>query len=249
MSNTNTCPCELVAPCSPQCTCANPVLSGGCQRCCKYGSREQQEAAARRIAEADRVMLERAMKIVGNCVEYYDHYTAGDAADSPDELRVKRIRREMIKSLHRDIVRAIRAELAIVGGAIKAVERCAIALCPLCGRQRDDARSCQCAFHVADPSSDKPTYESREQIVERWAEAIRRVQWWEDDEPITWEELAAKEPAEAEQYRRVARVAIAELDKQPALFGPIGGPLTELTRDIEMAGATLTITKTSKKEH
>ncbi len=45
------CPCELVAPCSEHCSCANGVMSGGCSRCCRYGSDEQQLAAAARLAD------------------------------------------------------------------------------------------------------------------------------------------------------------------------------------------------------
>jgi len=36
------CACTLTEPCSPNCTCANPILSGGCLRCASYGSPEQQ---------------------------------------------------------------------------------------------------------------------------------------------------------------------------------------------------------------
>lgn len=45
------CPCtvEGIEPCRPQCTCVNPVMSGGCSRCASYGSVEQRQAAARRI--------------------------------------------------------------------------------------------------------------------------------------------------------------------------------------------------------
>ena len=45
------CPCTLVEPCSPNCSCAQPFMSGGCARCATYGSREQQLYAARSIAE------------------------------------------------------------------------------------------------------------------------------------------------------------------------------------------------------
>ena len=44
------CPCNYVEPCSPNCTCANPVMSGGCLRCCSYGSLDQRKAAAKRLA-------------------------------------------------------------------------------------------------------------------------------------------------------------------------------------------------------
>ena len=44
------CPCTLIKPCSKNCTCANPVLSGGCSRCCRYGSLEQRTAQAQRLS-------------------------------------------------------------------------------------------------------------------------------------------------------------------------------------------------------
>lgn len=45
------CPCRVIAPCGPNCSCSNGLLSGGCARCASYGSREQQESAARTIAD------------------------------------------------------------------------------------------------------------------------------------------------------------------------------------------------------
>lgn len=44
------CPCEWVRPCNPNCSCNDPVASGGCMRCCKYGSDIQRMAAAMDIA-------------------------------------------------------------------------------------------------------------------------------------------------------------------------------------------------------
>ena len=46
------CPCHVIEPCSYACSCADPFMSGGCQRCAKYGSKEQRVAAAKFIAEA-----------------------------------------------------------------------------------------------------------------------------------------------------------------------------------------------------
>lgn len=48
------CPCtvEGIEPCSYACTCANPVMSGGCSRCATYGSPEQQRAAAEYLVAA-----------------------------------------------------------------------------------------------------------------------------------------------------------------------------------------------------
>ena len=45
------CPCLHTTPCIPRCTCAMPGSSSGCRRCCTYGSREQQRAAAERLAK------------------------------------------------------------------------------------------------------------------------------------------------------------------------------------------------------
>lgn len=52
MTSRKQCPCEFpeVEPCSTQCSCRRPHMSGGCSRCCRYGSPEQQLAAAQRLA-------------------------------------------------------------------------------------------------------------------------------------------------------------------------------------------------------
>jgi len=49
-----TCPCQWpdVEPCCRDCTCREPLLSGGCSRCTRYGSDEQRAAQAARIAQA-----------------------------------------------------------------------------------------------------------------------------------------------------------------------------------------------------
>jgi len=44
------CPCTLIEPCRPSCTCGYRGLSGGCDRCASYGSKEQRLAAATRLA-------------------------------------------------------------------------------------------------------------------------------------------------------------------------------------------------------
>jgi len=48
------CPCEFGDPCSPQCSCGHPFLSGGCRRCCRYGSPAQQRAAAEHIVKSEK---------------------------------------------------------------------------------------------------------------------------------------------------------------------------------------------------
>ncbi len=44
------CPCKHTVPCHPNCTCVKQHMSRGCQRCCTYGSPEQQKAKAERLA-------------------------------------------------------------------------------------------------------------------------------------------------------------------------------------------------------
>lgn len=48
------CPCEFpeIEACSSNCSCAHPVMSAGCARCCTYGSRDQRLAAARHLVPA-----------------------------------------------------------------------------------------------------------------------------------------------------------------------------------------------------
>lgn len=45
------CPCTYGSPCSIRCTCAQPFYSGGCRRCCLYGSEDQRRAAASRLTK------------------------------------------------------------------------------------------------------------------------------------------------------------------------------------------------------
>lgn len=84
------CPCEFGEPCSGHCTCANQFASGGCMRCCRYGSEEQQKAAAKRIVAeskaADWVKVEdRLPEKDGNYLVFTNttgvdvqHFIAGD---------------------------------------------------------------------------------------------------------------------------------------------------------------------------
>lgn len=46
------CPCLHIEPCDPNCTCVKGYSSRGCSRCCSYGSKEQQRAAALHIVAA-----------------------------------------------------------------------------------------------------------------------------------------------------------------------------------------------------
>ena len=47
---TGGCPCIYIGACRYSCTCVSPHMSGGCSRCCQYGSKEQRTASAKRLA-------------------------------------------------------------------------------------------------------------------------------------------------------------------------------------------------------
>ncbi len=49
MEKNRSCPCTYITPCSSQCSCANPIMSGGCSRCCMYGSESQRKSSAERL--------------------------------------------------------------------------------------------------------------------------------------------------------------------------------------------------------
>lgn len=51
----SSCPCSLVEPCRASCSCAHSFLSGGCDRCCMYGSKEQRLEAAKRVVELEQI--------------------------------------------------------------------------------------------------------------------------------------------------------------------------------------------------
>lgn len=57
------CACSLVAPCSGKCTCRWPWLSGGCQRCATYGSRDQQMESASRIETSERELQDSRERV------------------------------------------------------------------------------------------------------------------------------------------------------------------------------------------
>ena len=78
---TGGCPCLYVEPCSPLCSCANPGQSGGCERCCRYGSLEQRTAHAESLAalhagkaEGGRVLeeLRKAAQAASDCLAAND---------------------------------------------------------------------------------------------------------------------------------------------------------------------------------
>ena len=83
--NSSGCPCTLVEPCSPRCTCANPHYSGGCSRCATYGSKEQRIAAAKRLTTPS-VPAEKLIELKENWEgsrQYYLEYgSPEDAIDS-----------------------------------------------------------------------------------------------------------------------------------------------------------------------
>jgi hypothetical protein len=62
-SSESGCPCLLIEPCSYACTCRNPTMSGGCERCCRYGSLSQRTAKAKRLAERANALLDLGLKL------------------------------------------------------------------------------------------------------------------------------------------------------------------------------------------
>ncbi len=52
MMRAGACPCLHTTPCHESCTCASPLSSSGCSRCCTYGSPEQQRAMAEQLVAA-----------------------------------------------------------------------------------------------------------------------------------------------------------------------------------------------------
>lgn len=65
------CPCHHTTPCSNMCSCAHPPMSAGCRRCALYGSKEQRQGAARRLAaqDEDLAKLRAALKIARKALE------------------------------------------------------------------------------------------------------------------------------------------------------------------------------------
>lgn len=58
--NRQRCACTLAEPCSRNCSCAEPLLSGGCRRCVTYGSAEQRQGMAEFLARRFRALDEFA---------------------------------------------------------------------------------------------------------------------------------------------------------------------------------------------
>jgi len=78
------CPCEFesVPACGPACSCRIPAMSGGCLRCCSYGSAFQQDVAARAIVLASSLRVVAAAIQVGGII-----YSAPRPAMHPDVIR------------------------------------------------------------------------------------------------------------------------------------------------------------------
>jgi len=83
------CPCKLVEPCGPSCSCANDLNSGACGRCAKYGSEEQRMAAAKRIAAAIEVGTTRAVTAFPDAAPAMKTGQAGER-ELPDRVSAER---------------------------------------------------------------------------------------------------------------------------------------------------------------
>lgn len=62
-NNENDCVCTRAEPCQKNCSCAKPLMSHGCLRCCRYGSEEQKKAMALRLVAQEKV-YHAGMKVV-----------------------------------------------------------------------------------------------------------------------------------------------------------------------------------------
>ncbi len=58
----DSCPCVHVAPCHERCSCVTPTSSSGCRRCCSYGSKDQQRAAAEHLVNLEVIAREALVR-------------------------------------------------------------------------------------------------------------------------------------------------------------------------------------------
>ena len=67
------CPCTLVEPCRSTCSCANSIMSGGCDRCATYGSDEQRLSRAKSVARQldENMLLRKLLWIRHGCDALY----------------------------------------------------------------------------------------------------------------------------------------------------------------------------------
>lgn len=81
------CPCTLAGPCAPNCTCADPLQSGGCRCCATYGDIEQRRARAKYIFELLRAGFEAKTAIPerpNQCAEHGVGFGDSQSPLSPD---------------------------------------------------------------------------------------------------------------------------------------------------------------------
>jgi hypothetical protein len=92
------CPCLWTTPCSPACSCACEFQSGGCTRCCSYGSDEQRRKTAARLAARDAAYEreEKLMKLVGKFVKAKAWYEQVSHKESPTD-------NEQVAKAHEDV--------------------------------------------------------------------------------------------------------------------------------------------------
>lgn len=88
------CPCNYTTPCRDSCTCATPLLSGGCDRCCGYGSLEQRKDMAETLVNQIKILekaLDNAVRMLNN-TNYtfrghsYDHTVDEMLQEAKEEL-------------------------------------------------------------------------------------------------------------------------------------------------------------------
>lgn len=93
------CPCTWTEPCGYACSCARPVMSGGCLCCCSHGSDEQRAAKAEWLSKAivsSPVLLQACEAILKDDEEFM----ADDGQMYPEYLadRLNQIREAVAKA-------------------------------------------------------------------------------------------------------------------------------------------------------
>lgn len=93
------CPCLIVEPCSGNCSCAHPGLSGGCLRCARYGNGSHRKAVAQRLAGQAKRIQELEDRVAPDAVtmtsEQYNELLTEAATSYEENLYLKEVRAEL----------------------------------------------------------------------------------------------------------------------------------------------------------
>lgn len=124
------CPCLYVEPCSSACTCANPTMSGGCSRCCRYGSPSQRRAAAEHLVKQE-LAAEREQAGVSGPYRSQQKRLMNQLGRPPeDTIRDQAARIATLEA----VVRQIQWSTIRWGRTLDG-QRISYLTCPMCGRE------------------------------------------------------------------------------------------------------------------